>query len=587
MNKRIKNIIAVHLLVIIICANPPSLIGGTQQTGDEFSEKKEDKTKIQNLEEIRWLQAEAAVYLATTTTKSSFNHNVLVKYKGDIKGILDKAQLTQYTEKIFADRLEKAKKDIPSISMNFTVSIVVADLMSPVAYHIKCHCRTEKHEKGIYLSFLGLEPRILVPTSARKQISVMMEKYLGQIIEDESFTDIVNDYDYDMVFVPGGSYDMGGTTDRFSNENEGPVHEVFVDAFYIKRFEVTQEEWKDVMGDNPSYFAGCDDCPVDSVGWNDIQKFLSKLNEETGLIYRLPTEAEWEYAARGGNKEKWAGTSNEDELGEYAWYEDNSIDRTHPVGTKKPNGLGLCDMSGNVVEWCSDWYDKNYYENSPENNPKGPSSGEYCRVFRGGSWNDEEEDIRTSNRIECDYLGADYYNTIGFRLAISNVDHSKLQKFKVDHKAYQTELEKAVKLYGKGGDSGKPLSYIENKFEVKQVDGVKVVIDHATDLMWQQSGTDGVKNYSEAKKYISQLNLKDFAGYSNWRLPTLEEAMTLMELTEKNGDLNTDPVFNKTPLIWTSDLFGAYGACAVYFSDSQFIDEEIFFLSGSYVRAVR
>ncbi|MBA4348368.1 MAG: hypothetical protein C0415_00040 [Thermodesulfovibrio sp.] len=187
----------------------------------------------------------------------------------------------------------------------------------------------------------------------------------------------------EMILVKSGCFQMG--SDGYY------AHEVCVDDFYIGKYEVTQGQWKAIMGDNPSRFEDCgDNCPVESVSWDDVQEFINKLNQKTEKNYRLPTEAEWEYAARsGGKNEKWAGTSNQSELGEYAWYRENSGDKTHPVGQKKPpNGLGIYDMSGNVWEWVSDWFDVNYYKNSPKDNPKGPSSGSY-KALRGGSWRDD------------------------------------------------------------------------------------------------------------------------------------------------------------------------------------------------------
>lgn len=152
------------------------------------------------------------------------------------------------------------------------------------------------------------------------------------------------------------------------------------------------------------------------MGW--YQEFIRRLNERTGKGYRLPTEAEWEYAARsGGKEEKWAGTSSEGNLGEYAWYEKNSTRQTSPVGQKRPNGIGLFDMSGNVWEWCEDWYDKDYYSRRVRDNPKGPDSGR-LRVVRGGSWPYDPRNVRASNRN-----GGEPWlpqNNYGFRLVLSS-----------------------------------------------------------------------------------------------------------------------------------------------------------------------
>ncbi|MEE8185155.1 MAG: SUMF1/EgtB/PvdO family nonheme iron enzyme, partial [Thermodesulfobacteriota bacterium] len=152
----------------------------------------------------------------------------------------------------------------------------------------------------------------------------------------------------EMVFIKGGCFDMGDTFGE-GDGDERPVHSACVDDFYIGRYEVTQKQWITVMDNNPSSFINCDNCPVENVDYNDVQEFIRRLNRMTGLQYRLPTEAEWEYATRsGGNKEKWAGISSEDKLRDYSWYRSNSGGRTHTVGLKKANGLGLYDMSGNI-----------------------------------------------------------------------------------------------------------------------------------------------------------------------------------------------------------------------------------------------
>ena len=218
-----------------------------------------------------------------------------------------------------------------------------------------------------------------------------------------------------MVFIKSGCFQMGDTFGDGDND-ENPVHEVCVNDFYMGEHEVTQKEWKEVMGNNPSGFKDCGgDCPVESVSWNDVQQYIRKLNDKTGMKYRLPTEAEWEYAARGGGrKEKYAGTSKKSDLGDYAWYEDNSGRKTHPVKAKQPNSLGPYDMSGNVWEWVSDWYDKNYYRNSPKDNPIGPASGKY-KVLRGGSWSSWPLDLRATSRYG---LKPDSrYTGLGFRIA--------------------------------------------------------------------------------------------------------------------------------------------------------------------------
>ncbi len=218
----------------------------------------------------------------------------------------------------------------------------------------------------------------------------------------------------EFIFVKGGCYDMGDTFGD-GELDEKPVHSVCVSDFYIGKYEVTQEQWKTIMGSNPSDFSSCGDtCPVESVSWDDTQEFIQKLNSKTGKSYRIPTEAEWEYAARsGGKKEKYAGTSSDPDVGSYAWYGSNSDGEIHPVGRKKPNGLGIYDMSGNVYEWCHDWFGSDYYKNRPKNSPQGPSSGNN-RVFRGGSWLNELPLLRASDRNDDD--PSVRHRRIGFRL---------------------------------------------------------------------------------------------------------------------------------------------------------------------------
>ena len=186
---------------------------------------------------------------------------------------------------------------------------------------------------------------------------------------------------YEMVYIAGGTFTMGSND---GDDDEKPTHRVTVSSFYMGAAEVTQALWKAVMGSNPSYFKG-DNLPVEKVSWNDCQSFIRKLNQLTGKGYRLPTEAEWEYAAGGGEdyRTKWAGTDYESSLGDYAWYDANSGSTTHTVATKSPSRLGLYDMSGNVWEWCSDWYGD--YSSNSQINPKGASTG-YYRVLRGGCW---------------------------------------------------------------------------------------------------------------------------------------------------------------------------------------------------------
>ena len=201
------------------------------------------------------------------------------------------------------------------------------------------------------------------------------------------------DINLKMIFVRGGTFAMGSTS---GESDEKPVHNVTLDSYYIGETEITQAQWRAVMGSNPSYFTG-DNRPVECVSWDDAQAFCEKLSELTGKKYVLPTEAQWEYAARGGNKSKGYTYSGSNTIGDVAVYYYNYSGSGHSnVKSKKPNELGIYDMSGNVSEWCSDWYGS--YGSSAQANPQGPTSG-YFRVLRGGSWSNISSDCRVANRI--------------------------------------------------------------------------------------------------------------------------------------------------------------------------------------------
>lgn len=219
---------------------------------------------------------------------------------------------------------------------------------------------------------------------------------------------------------------MGATSDQGSDAEsyEKPVHSVTLSNYYIGETEVTQALWKAVMGRNPSYFKG-DNLPVEQVSWNDCQEFIRKLNQKTGNDFRLPTEAEWEYAARGGKKSRGYKFAGSNTLRDVAWFgqwngrtddNGNSGEKTHAVKMRSPNELGLYDMSGNVYEWCSDWYSSDYYGKSSSVNPQGPSSGS-GRVLRGGGWLIVARYCRVSSRDYFDPAGR--RNGNGFRLCLS------------------------------------------------------------------------------------------------------------------------------------------------------------------------
>lgn len=217
-----------------------------------------------------------------------------------------------------------------------------------------------------------------------------------------------------MIPVESSAFLMGTnkSTDSGAFDNEGPIHPVAMNDYYIGKHEVTQALWKAVMGSNPSNFKG-DNLPVENVSWFECQVFINKLNTLTEMSFRLPTEAKWEYAARGGNRSRGYKYSGSDTISDVAWYHDNA-GSTHPVGTKKANELGIHDMSGNVWEWCYDWYD--CYYSSPQTAPDGPSTGS-GRVIRGGSYWDDTKFCRSIYRYGFPAKSTDYAS--GLRLVLS------------------------------------------------------------------------------------------------------------------------------------------------------------------------
>ncbi len=238
----------------------------------------------------------------------------------------------------------------------------------------------------------------------------------AQPVDGDVFTYYVNSVPFKMVYVGGGTFWMGATDEQAGEyqSNETPVNRVHLSSYYIGQTEVTQELWREVMGTNPSNFLGNLQRPVEQVSWNDCQTFLSRLNELTGMNFRLLTEAEWEFAARGGNKSmgyKYAGSNTVDDV---AWYNSNAGHTTHPVATKDPNELGLYDMSGNVHEWCQDWYGT--YTSGEKTNPTGPATGS-DRVNRGGGWSSIGATFcRVSNRGYVTPTCSDM--SLGLRLAL-------------------------------------------------------------------------------------------------------------------------------------------------------------------------
>jgi len=220
----------------------------------------------------------------------------------------------------------------------------------------------------------------------------------------------------EFEWVPGGCFAMGSPESEQDRANDEGVHEVCVGGLWVGKYEVTQGEWVKVTGSNPSYYKKMGDrYPVEMVSWADTQEYIKKLNRQSGKQYRLPTEAEWEHGCQGGaSRERYCGGNDIERV---AWYSKNGDNITHAVGSKAANGYGLYDMSGNVMEWCADWYDKNYYATSPRQDPAGPpSSPDSYRVVRGGHFLRKPVAVRAAHRgsISPDGRG----DGLGFRLVL-------------------------------------------------------------------------------------------------------------------------------------------------------------------------
>ena len=253
--------------------------------------------------------------------------------------------------------------------------------------------------------------------SQKRSINVSHEEPIPivQLMFSDKLTYTVGGVSFTMIYVEGGTFTMGATSeqDRDAYDREKPAHNVELSSYYMANTEVTQELWQAVMGNNPSYFKG-NTRPVEKVSWDECQIFIRKLNSMTGEQFRLPTEAEWEYAASGGNKSRGYKYSGGNNISKIAWFEANSNSVTHPVALMEANKLGIYDMSGNVYEWCNDWY--GLYNSGSQTNPQGALSG-WSRVIRGGSWFNALKACRVSFRSYCSPNRGNNYT--GLRLAMS------------------------------------------------------------------------------------------------------------------------------------------------------------------------
>jgi formylglycine-generating enzyme required for sulfatase activity len=245
--------------------------------------------------------------------------------------------------------------------------------------------------------------KALLPVSAP-------ERFKAEVALDKPFHDC--SYCPEMVVIPPGNFDMGSpATETGRSDDEGPVHRVSVKKFALGKTEVTQGQWKAIMGSNPSRFSNCgDDCPVEQVSWSDAQEYIRKLNAKTGKQYRLPSEAEWEYACRAGGRQQYCGSDNLDSVG---WYNQNSSSSTHPAGRKQANAFGLYDMTGNVWEWVEDSYHDSY--NGARANGSAWVGDGAQRVLRGGAWFSNPQLVRAAYRFGV--VTPSRNNGYGIRLA--------------------------------------------------------------------------------------------------------------------------------------------------------------------------
>lgn len=264
------------------------------------------------------------------------------------------------------------------------------------------------HKIDIRKGFFGADShRAIVSEGEVTDVNLTLIERVGT-----TYVETVKGLNMKMVLVEGGTFQMGATSEQGSDadDDEKPAHSVTLDSYYIAETEVTQAQWRAIMGTNPSNWSG-DNRPVENIYWEDACEFCKKLSQLTGKQYALPTEAQWEYAARGGNKSNGYKYSGSYSINDVAWYDGNSSSQTHSVKQKQPNELGLYDMTGNVWEWCSDWYGD--YSSSSQTNPTGPSGGS-SRVIRGGGWYDNAGRCRVSYRD--DYYPSNRTDILGFRL---------------------------------------------------------------------------------------------------------------------------------------------------------------------------
>lgn len=324
-------------------------------------------------------------------------------------------------------------------------------------------------------------------------------------IKDVSNKVITNSIGMKLRLIEPGEFMMGSEK---GDKQEKPVHKVKItQAFYIGVYEVTQEQCEKIMGKNPSSFKGAN-LPVDSVGWKDAEEFCKKLSEKEGVEYFLPTEAQWEYACRAGsNTEYYWGDKMDNE---FCWFTGTSARKTHDVGTKKPNDFGLYDMSGNVYEICSDWYDENYYTVSPEEDPKGPEKGA-AKAIRGGSWNNRETYCRSASRVDLSDRAE--MQRIGFRVCCV-VSENEVD---VDANNLVINITKGNEIIIEGNRISSKDDYKELRLKLRNAisneDNIRLIIraDRETPFgkvveIWNIAVLEGIDNIAFAVEHAEEKN---------------------------------------------------------------------------------
>ena len=345
-------------------------------------------------------------------------------------------------------------------------------------------------------SYLGTLERI-------KTVGIRL--VLNQIPKDLVFN--INGVQFSMKYVEGGTFMMGASdTHPSAWSREKPLHKISLDSYYMSETQVTQELWLAVMGDNPSYFKG-DNLPVESVSWYDCQEFIHKLNSLTDKSFALPTEAQWEYAARGGNKSKSISAelfSGSYYINEVAWHGDNCNFQPHMVATKKANELGLYDMSGNVEEWCYDRLDDEYYSKSSKKNPLGPREGNY-RVLRGGGCSRELDFCRVSFRAFDD--PSNFRNYVGLRLVLNLIPKDVV--FNVNGVQFMMKyVEGGVFIMGASEEDEKVLG-CEKPLHKVQLDSYHIGETQVTQELWQAVMGDNPSHFQGEKQPVENVSWFD------------------------------------------------------------------------------